>query len=462
MKLISVTRLSGLLALLFFCSSLHADATDIAAAIRGAESNRQAALEKLHAAREAVHNARLQQAEELFRLEEEVAALKREVDAMNRAQQWHLAQSAEAIEQARNAQHEWNAFRALLQEHRKALETRLAAPLAQRYAEPLAQAMNLLASDGTPGEAVRGAHSFFELLAEIRRVRTGGVTFEGTCVARNGVVEEGTFAVFGPVAFFANEGTAGPAFARRGEALPGFFTTGLSPRDREAIVRLMEPAPSTVPLDLSGGRALQWKEQDIGLAKKIQSGGVVMIPLLLIGVLALWLAIVKLHQLRRLGRLACTYDTRKAAGLLRTEDHAQRKQAIASWPRPQRDMLETLVEYAGEPPEQIEEIMRDRLLARLPDVERHLGMLAVLGGVAPLMGLLGTVTGIIRVFRVVTLFGTGDATLLSGGISEALITTQAGLIIAIPVLLVHALLTRRVRTLVGQWENMATELMRER
>lgn len=68
---------------------------------------------------------------------------------------------------------------------------------------------------------------------------------------------------------------------------------------------------------------------------------------------------------------------------------------------------------------------------------RHLNTLAVIAGVAPLLGLLGTVSGMIRLFEVITRFGTGDPKLLAGGISEALLTTEVGLIIAVPVLLLH-------------------------
>jgi biopolymer transport protein ExbB len=67
--------------------------------------------------------------------------------------------------------------------------------------------------------------------------------------------------------------------------------------------------------------------------------------------------------------------------------------------------------------------------------------------VAPLLGLLGTVTGMIHTFRLISVFGTGDPRLLSAGISEALITTEAGLVVAIPLLLLHAFLSRRVQRL---------------
>jgi biopolymer transport protein ExbB len=72
---------------------------------------------------------------------------------------------------------------------------------------------------------------------------------------------------------------------------------------------------------------------------------------------------------------------------------------------------------------------------------------------------LGTVTGMIHTFRLIAVFGTGDPRLLSGGISEALITTEAGLIVAIPLLLWHALLSRRVRAVSEGLEKSAVSFI---
>jgi biopolymer transport protein ExbB len=99
------------------------------------------------------------------------------------------------------------------------------------------------------------------------------------------------------------------------------------------------------------------------------------------------------------------------------------------------------------------------VLCTVPKLERHLGTLAVFGGIAPLLGLLGTVTGMIHTFQLVTVFGSGDAKLLSGGISEALITTEFGLAIAIPVLLIHAFFARRVRNMISHLEQTAVMMI---
>ena len=76
----------------------------------------------------------------------------------------------------------------------------------------------------------------------------------------------------------------------------------------------------------------------------------------------------------------------------------------------------------------------------------------------PLLGLLGTVTGMIDTFRVITLFGTSDPKLMSGGISEALVTTELGLAVAIPIMLCHTWLSRRSDHLIGDMEEKAVQL----
>ena len=90
----------------------------------------------------------------------------------------------------------------------------------------------------------------------------------------------------------------------------------------------------------------------------------------------------------------------------------------------------------------------------LEQAKRGLSLLAVSASVAPLLGLLGTVTGMIRAFQQITLHGTGDPRLLAGGISEALVTTEAGLLVAIPAMLFHAWCVRRNRRLAAALEQV--------
>ena len=93
------------------------------------------------------------------------------------------------------------------------------------------------------------------------------------------------------------------------------------------------------------------------------------------------------------------------------------------------------------------------------ELERHLNALGTIAAIAPLLGLLGTVIGMIKVFAVITAQGVGEPRILAGGISEALVTTAAGLTVAIPSLLFHRVLRRRVDELVVTMEQEALKLV---
>jgi uncharacterized membrane protein len=102
------------------------------------------------------------------------------------------------------------------------------------------------------------------------------------------------------------------------------------------------------------------------------------------------------------------------------------------------------------------------VLAEVPRINRHLPLLKIIAAVAPLMGLLGTVTGMIVTFQAITLFGAGDPRLMAGGISQALITTVLGLCVAIPMLLLHNLVQGRARGITELLQQRAVALVAER
>lgn len=98
----------------------------------------------------------------------------------------------------------------------------------------------------------------------------------------------------------------------------------------------------------------------------------------------------------------------------------------------------------------------EAILKELPKLQRGLGAIALLAAVSPLLGLLGTVTGIIETFQSITLFGTGDPRVMSGGISQALVTTVMGLLVAIPLLLFHSFLSARRNRLIQLLDEKST------
>jgi len=116
-------------------------------------------------------------------------------------------------------------------------------------------------------------------------------------------------------------------------------------------------------------------------------------------------------------------------------------------------------EHKGEDLETLQLHLDDAVLKELPALERGLNLVKVLAAVAPLMGLLGTVIGMIVTFQAITLFGTGDPKLMAGGISQALITTVLGLIAAVPLLILHAFASATSRRLGQILEEQSVSLV---
>lgn len=107
----------------------------------------------------------------------------------------------------------------------------------------------------------------------------------------------------------------------------------------------------------------------------------------------------------------------------------------------------------------MENSLQEAILKEIPPLERFLSTLGMLAAIAPILGLLGTVTGMIDTFFVITQHGTGDPRLMSDGISVALVTTMLGLSVAIPIMLAHTLLSRSVDNRIAQMEEKAVALI---
>jgi biopolymer transport protein ExbB len=126
--------------------------------------------------------------------------------------------------------------------------------------------------------------------------------------------------------------------------------------------------------------------------------------------------------------------------------------------KPVYNVLRAGLGAVNEKRDTLESVLQEAILKELPRLERLLPALNILGAVAPLLGLLGTVTGMIDTFQVITLHGSGDPRMMSGGISEALVTTMLGLSVAIPIMLAHTFLRRRLEHIVGDMEEKAVAL----
>jgi biopolymer transport protein ExbB len=204
-----------------------------------------------------------------------------------------------------------------------------------------------------------------------------------------------------------------------------------------------------------GERAAEVKET---LWETFLTGGFVMWPILLLAIVALLILLERLLVLRKVhtnvGRLVTKVGEHVSRGRW-----GKAAEACHEEPGAVARVLGTILRYREQPRSQLEELVNESILAERPTLERFLPALCVIAAVAPLLGLLGTVTGMIGTFHVITEHGTGDPRLLSGGISEALLTTQFGLMVAIPVLLAHALLSGRVDHVMSDMETNALRLL---
>ena len=179
-----------------------------------------------------------------------------------------------------------------------------------------------------------------------------------------------------------------------------------------------------------------------------------MYPILGLFTLAIVIAIFKAMELFRV-KAANAKDIEVILDHLRNGDNDGALAYAKSVGGPAGDMLCVAVENADQDREVIEEVLYESIIKTQPKLERFLAFIAVVAATAPLLGLLGTVTGMIRTFKLITIVGTGDARSLSSGISEALITTKWGLIVAIPTLIMHALLNRKAKGVIGSMEQAA-------
>jgi len=194
------------------------------------------------------------------------------------------------------------------------------------------------------------------------------------------------------------------------------------------------------------------------LAERVRSGGPVMIPLAGVALLALLLILERslVLYIRNRDATALVAAVLEDCRQGRPEEAARR---CARRPGCVARVLAACLGRRSAGQAAMEDSIQEQLLHEVPRLQRFLGGIATLAAVAPLLGLLGTVTGIIRTFGVIRAFGNANPKLMAGGISEALVTTVAGLVIAIPVLLLHVLLRARAEKTIGDAEKHAASLL---
>ncbi len=284
---------------------------------------------------------------------------------------------------------------------------------------------------------------------------------EADYTGRDGIATRGPVLALGRfTAAFRKDGEAG--FLRWNPESGSFTALAKLPSGSigHALDRYLAGRSDKAPIDMSGGSALAAVNHQTTIGEQLQLGGPLVWPILGLAVVALGIIVTRLFFLNRIhhntdrfmgevNELAANGDWTGAEAYV--QRHARSRSPVI-------EVIKAGLSVRSREREIQESVLQEAILHQLPRVEAGLSVLAVLGAVAPLLGLLGTVTGMINTFRVITLFGTGDPKLMSGGISEALITTELGLAVAIPIMLLHTFLQRRSDHIIGDMEEKAVQL----
>jgi biopolymer transport protein ExbB len=190
----------------------------------------------------------------------------------------------------------------------------------------------------------------------------------------------------------------------------------------------------------------------------VQSGGWLMVPILLCSVVAAAISVERLWTLQRARITPKNLLAQVWSALKNNEMDAQRLRDLRA-SSPLGQVLAAGVSNTRRGRDVMKEAMEEVASQTSHDLERYLTSLGVIASISPLLGLLGTVVGMIKVFTALMLEGAGNANVLAGGISQALITTAAGLSVAIPAIMFHRFFLRRVDELVVIMEQEAVKLL---
>lgn len=283
------------------------------------------------------------------------------------------------------------------------------------------------------------------LLGEIGGQGRAWIT-EGEAVGLDGILAPGSFAKAGPVMWFRSaDGKSSGLIGEDRDLRPRLLPLTESAGELEA---LFKGQPARLSIDPTLGSAVALNETETDLLTHLEQGGFWAMPILFLALLALLTTIWKALQLARVREFSAAVVQKTLAALDsgKTEDA---RGALAAVRHPARRVLDRGITLVTDRPgisrDDVEEGMFEVFLEETPPLQRGLPILAIVSATAPLLGLLGTVTGMMETFRLITVFGTGDAKSLASGISEALITTELGLVVAIPALIAHSLLSRKVQ-----------------
>jgi biopolymer transport protein ExbB len=307
------------------------------------------------------------------------------------------------------------------------------------HPDRLAALAQLTRIDGMPAAA--DLEALWELMLG-EAIATGEVSrFPNPVVDETGVTHEGTVVRAGDFNVVSNG-----RYLRRDPRTGGLAEAGTQPsgpaRGMAAEFGVIEAGTAPLAVDPQRGAALAALQGAPDWTTRIRQGGVIGYLIVALGIAGLFLTIERWVSLSRTGR--------------RME--RQRSHDVPDSGNPLGRLLRVRDGSGNGDLETLALRLDEAILTEIPSLRRGLGALSVIAAVAPLLGLLGTVTGIIETFQALTLYGAGDPRMLSGGISLALVTTVMGLIVAIPLVMSHSILSAKSNAVVQVLDETAAAL----
>jgi len=199
------------------------------------------------------------------------------------------------------------------------------------------------------------------------------------------------------------------------------------------------------------------------LVETMTSGGWVLLPILIIGALGFYLVGLAYLEVGLPGpgnNFIRLFDN--LLGKFNKGDLKSVEKILKSNKSPLSGYVQLMIDNKHLEKSELENLLKEKLNSGIFLIDRHIPMIGVFAAVAPLLGLLGTVTGMVSTFDVITVFGNSNPMLMSDGISQALITTQSGLVIAFPLVLMHHQLSERIDWIKKQLELVVTQFINNR
>ena len=200
------------------------------------------------------------------------------------------------------------------------------------------------------------------------------------------------------------------------------------------------------PTGPTGGSLLANLIQTPSLLERAQQGREVGYAIIAVGIIAVLFAFYKLYSLYNIG----------------TAVRKQASQDAADVSNPLGRVLKVGKDNFDKDIDTLELKLAEAIMDERPAIDQGIGFIKIISVIAPLAGLLGTVTGMIVTFQMITLYGTGDPKLMAGGISQALVTTVLGLLVAIPTSLLHSFTQSSARGIISILEEQSTGILAER